>query len=80
MRRFFLYAFVSFTQLLFTLVGSGQDTSLRSEPDFALMPEEVLFVSEYAEDIHRNLRESEVRNYLNYELPIIAFILLCMGS
>ncbi|KAE8287424.1 Cyclin-A1 [Larimichthys crocea] len=41
--------------------NSGQDTSMRSEPDFALMPEEMMFVTEYAEDIHRNLRESEIR-------------------
>jgi len=37
------------------------------------MSEEVLCVSEYAEDIHLHLRESEVRNYLNYFHHITVF-------
>lgn len=40
---------------------------MQSEPDKSLMSEEVLCVSEYAEDIHLHLRESEVRNDMNYE-------------
>lgn len=56
-----------FTRLLFALVGSYQDASMQSEQDESLMSEEVLRVSEYSEDIHRHLRESEVRNYLYYE-------------
>lgn len=65
-RCFHSCAFLFFTQLLFTLVGSCQDASMRSEPDESQMSEEVLCMSEYAEDIHRHLRESEVRNYPNY--------------
>ncbi|XP_075958308.1 cyclin-A1 [Anarhichas minor] len=38
-----------------------QDASMQSEPDTSLMSEEVLCVSEYAEDIHLHLRESEMR-------------------
>ncbi|XP_035847013.1 cyclin-A1 isoform X3 [Sander lucioperca] len=39
-----------------------QDASMQSEPDKSLMSEEVLCVSEYAEDIHLHLRESELRS------------------
>ncbi|XP_068572615.1 cyclin-A1 [Cebidichthys violaceus] len=42
--------------------SSCQDASMQSEPDTSLMSEEVLCVSEYAEDIHLHLRESEMRN------------------
>ena len=51
---------------------------MQSEQDDSLLSEEVLCVSEYAEDIHLHLRESEVRNDLNHEHRIISFILLCM--
>ncbi|XP_034746222.1 cyclin-A1 isoform X2 [Etheostoma cragini] len=40
--------------------SSCQDASMQSEPDKSLMSEEVLCVSEYAEDIHLHLRESEL--------------------
>uniref|UniRef100_A0A8C4EBI6 G2/mitotic-specific cyclin-B2 n=1 Tax=Dicentrarchus labrax TaxID=13489 RepID=A0A8C4EBI6_DICLA len=48
------------TKLLVTPVDSCQDASMLSEPDESLTSEEVLCVFEYAEDIHRHLRESEV--------------------
>lgn len=67
METFLVLSGMTFTQLLFTLVGSCQDASMQSEPDESLMSEEVLCVSEYAEDIHLHLRETEVRNYLNHE-------------
>lgn len=50
---------------------------MQSEPDESLMSEVVLCVSEYAEDIHRHLRESEVRNCLNC-ISLISFVLQCM--
>lgn len=49
---------------------------MRSEPDESLMSEDVLCVSEYAEDIYRHLRESEVRNFLNYDHSIISLLFL----
>uniref|UniRef100_A0A8C4EAG5 G2/mitotic-specific cyclin-B2 n=1 Tax=Dicentrarchus labrax TaxID=13489 RepID=A0A8C4EAG5_DICLA len=49
------------TKLLVTPVDSCQDASMLSEPDESLTSEEVLCVFEYAEDIHRHLRESEMR-------------------
>nr|XP_020476063.1 cyclin-A1 isoform X2 [Monopterus albus] len=39
--------------------GSCKDSSMHSEPDEAMMPEKMLCLSEYAEDIYRHLRESE---------------------
>ncbi len=35
---------------------------------------QVLCVSQYAEDIYQHLRDSEVRNYLNFEHQIPFFI------
>lgn len=46
---------------------SCQDASMKSESDESLMSEDVLCTSEYAEDIYRHLRESEVRNFQNYD-------------
>lgn len=67
-KNYHVRLFISLSaQLLFTPVGSCQDASLRSESDESLMSEEVLCVSEYAEDIQQHLRESEVRNDLNFE-------------
>ncbi|KAM9846410.1 cyclin-A1 [Aulostomus maculatus] len=40
---------------------SSQDASMQSEPNECLLSVEVLCVSEYAEDIHRNLRECELK-------------------
>lgn len=40
---------------------------MQSEPNKSLMSEEVFRVSEYAEDIHLHLRESEVRIHLYYK-------------
>ncbi|XP_076606920.1 cyclin-A1 [Chaetodon auriga] len=40
---------------------SCQDASMQSESDESLMSAELLCISEYAEDIHRHLRESELR-------------------
>lgn len=57
--------FLFFSKLRFTLVGSCHDASMQSNE--SLMSEEVLCFSEYAEDIHRHLRKSEVRNDLNFE-------------
>uniref|UniRef100_A0A665VQ42 G2/mitotic-specific cyclin-B2 n=1 Tax=Echeneis naucrates TaxID=173247 RepID=A0A665VQ42_ECHNA len=54
------FAFMVITQLLFTHAGSCLDASLRSENDESMMSEEVLCVSDYAEEIHCHLRESEV--------------------
>ncbi|XP_032388892.1 cyclin-A1 [Etheostoma spectabile] len=48
--------------LLELSTSSCQDASMQSEPDKSLMSEEVLCVSEYAEDIHLHLRESELRS------------------
>ncbi|XP_045895844.1 cyclin-A1 isoform X2 [Micropterus dolomieu] len=49
-------------RLLLELSSSSyQDASMQSEQDESLMSEEVLRVSEYSEDIHRHLRESEMR-------------------
>ncbi|XP_068456744.1 cyclin-A1 isoform X2 [Clinocottus analis] len=49
-------------RLLLELSSSSlQDASMQSVPDTSLMSEEVLCVSEYAEDIHLHLRESEIR-------------------
>ncbi|KAM9348893.1 cyclin-A1 [Symphorus nematophorus] len=49
-------------RLLLELSSSScQDTSMQSEQDDSLLSKEVLCVSEYAEDIHRHLRESEMR-------------------
>ncbi|XP_051258050.1 cyclin-A1 [Dicentrarchus labrax] len=47
--------------LLELSLNSCQDASMLSEPDESLTSEEVLCVFEYAEDIHRHLRESEMR-------------------
>uniref|UniRef100_UPI0037E9317C cyclin-A1 n=1 Tax=Semicossyphus pulcher TaxID=241346 RepID=UPI0037E9317C len=48
-------------RLLLELSSSScQDVSMQSEPNRSLMSEEVLCVSQYAEDIHRHLRESEM--------------------
>lgn len=41
------------------LPGSCQDASMQSEPDEPLMSVET-FCFDYAEDIYKNLRESEV--------------------
>ncbi|XP_041808338.1 cyclin-A1 [Chelmon rostratus] len=41
--------------------GSCQDVSMQSKADESLMSAELLLISEYAEDIHQHLRESEVR-------------------
>lgn len=54
-------------QPLSTLAGSSLDASIQSKENESLMSEEVLCVSEYAEDIYRHLRENEVRNYLNHQ-------------
>uniref|UniRef100_A0A8D3CIJ9 G2/mitotic-specific cyclin-B2 n=1 Tax=Scophthalmus maximus TaxID=52904 RepID=A0A8D3CIJ9_SCOMX len=54
------YAFMFIAQLLFTLAGPCQESSMQSEKDESLMSVEALCVSEYAEDIHQNLRKSEV--------------------
>lgn len=43
----------------------------------SLMSEEVQCFSEYAEDIHRHLRKSEVRNDLNFEHLIMSLTSLC---
>lgn len=67
------------TPLLFTLTGSCKNASMQSEPDESLMSEVVLCLSEYTEDIHRHLRESEVRNCLNC-CSIISFMLQCTVS
>ncbi|XP_019903600.1 cyclin-A1 isoform X2 [Esox lucius] len=40
--------------------GSCMDTSIQSIPDEALISQDVMCLAEYAEDIHRNLRESEI--------------------
>ncbi|XP_054482071.1 cyclin-A1 isoform X2 [Anoplopoma fimbria] len=49
-------------RLLLELSSSScQDASMQSEQDKSLMSEEVHCVSEYAEDIHLHLRESEMR-------------------
>ncbi|KAM7374486.1 hypothetical protein PAMP_007141 [Pampus punctatissimus] len=49
-------------KLLLELSSSScQDVSMQSEPDESLMSQKVLCVSEYAEDIHRHLRESEMK-------------------
>ncbi|XP_063751372.1 cyclin-A1 [Eleginops maclovinus] len=40
-------------------ISSGHDASMQSEPDESLMSKEVMCVSDYAEDIHLYLRESE---------------------
>ncbi|XP_040006597.1 cyclin-A1 isoform X2 [Xiphias gladius] len=49
-------------RLLLELSSSScQDASMQSEPDESLMSEEVLCVSEYAKDIHRHLRDSEMK-------------------
>ncbi|XP_050934652.1 cyclin-A1 isoform X2 [Lates calcarifer] len=49
-------------RLLLELSSSScQDASMQSESDDSLMLEGVLCVSEYADDIHRHLRESEVK-------------------
>uniref|UniRef100_A0A8D3CMX8 G2/mitotic-specific cyclin-B2 n=1 Tax=Scophthalmus maximus TaxID=52904 RepID=A0A8D3CMX8_SCOMX len=55
------YAFMFIAQLLFTLAGPCQESSMQSEKDESLMSVEALCVSEYAEDIHQNLRKSELR-------------------
>uniref|UniRef100_A0A8C2ZY80 G2/mitotic-specific cyclin-B2 n=1 Tax=Cyclopterus lumpus TaxID=8103 RepID=A0A8C2ZY80_CYCLU len=48
-------------RLLLELSSSScQDASMQSVADTSLMSEEVLCVSEYAEDIHLHMRESEV--------------------
>ncbi|XP_040035617.2 cyclin-A1 [Gasterosteus aculeatus] len=50
------------SRLLLELSSSScQDASMQSEPNKSLMSEEVFRVSEYAEDIHLHLRESEMR-------------------
>lgn len=54
-------------QPLSTLADSSLDASIQSKENESLMSEEVLYVSEYAEDIYRHLRENEVRNYLNHQ-------------
>ncbi|XP_042355284.1 cyclin-A1 [Plectropomus leopardus] len=51
-----------FRLLLELSSGSCQDASVQSEADESLMSEEVLCVSEYAEDIHLHLRERELRS------------------
>ncbi|XP_037324410.2 cyclin-A1 isoform X2 [Pungitius pungitius] len=49
-------------RLLLELSSSScQDASMQSEASNSLMSEEVFCVSEYAEDIHQHLRESEMR-------------------
>ncbi|XP_044079253.1 cyclin-A1 isoform X5 [Siniperca chuatsi] len=49
-------------RLLLELSSSScQDASMQSEQDESLMSEQLLCVSEYSEDIHRHLRESEMR-------------------
>ncbi|XP_040907006.1 cyclin-A1 isoform X2 [Toxotes jaculatrix] len=49
-------------RLLLELSSSScQDASMQSEPNESLMSEEVLCVSEYAKDIYRHLRESEMK-------------------
>uniref|UniRef100_A0A3B4YNJ5 G2/mitotic-specific cyclin-B2 n=1 Tax=Seriola lalandi dorsalis TaxID=1841481 RepID=A0A3B4YNJ5_SERLL len=49
-------------RLLLELSSSScLDASMQSEKDESLMSEEVLCVSEYAEDIYRHLRESELK-------------------
>ncbi|XP_070773673.1 cyclin-A1 [Enoplosus armatus] len=49
-------------RLLLELSSSScQDASMQSEQEESLMLEEVLCVSEYSEDIHRHLRESEMK-------------------
>lgn len=57
--------FLFYSKRRFTLVGSCHDASMQSNE--SLMSEEVQCFSEYAEDIHRHLRKSEVRNDLNFE-------------
>lgn len=47
---------------------------MQSDPEKSRMSEEVLCVSEYAGDIYLHLRESEVRNYLNYESFLSCYI------
>ncbi|XP_059207424.1 cyclin-A1 isoform X2 [Centropristis striata] len=42
--------------------NSDQDASMQSNPNESLMSEEVLHVSQYADDIHLCLRESELRS------------------
>ncbi|XP_037603789.1 cyclin-A1 isoform X1 [Sebastes umbrosus] len=50
-------------RLLLELSSSScQDASMQSEADQSLMSEEVLCVSEYAEEIHLHLRDSEMRS------------------
>ncbi|XP_062309396.1 cyclin-A1 [Osmerus eperlanus] len=41
--------------------GSCMDTSMQSLPDEPMTSEDMLCLSEYAEDIHRHLRESEMK-------------------
>ncbi|KAM6986812.1 cyclin-A1 [Aplochiton taeniatus] len=41
--------------------GSCMDTSMQSLPDHALASQDIMFLSEYAEDIHQHLRESEIK-------------------
>lgn len=61
-RKIYTFCFLRlYHQLLFTLAGSCKDASMQSEPDESLMSDTVLCLSDYAEDIHRHLRESEVR-------------------
>uniref|UniRef100_A0A8C3G520 G2/mitotic-specific cyclin-B2 n=1 Tax=Cyclopterus lumpus TaxID=8103 RepID=A0A8C3G520_CYCLU len=60
-QELFLGHSLFFLPLLFILVGSCQDASMQSVADTSLMSEEVLCVSEYAEDIHLHMRESEMR-------------------
>lgn len=71
------HCFDFLTVLLFTLEGSCKDASMQSEPGESLTSEEGLCVSEYAEDIHWHLRESEVRNYPNslrhfFQVPVFS--------
>ena len=50
------------------------DTSMQSLPDEPMTSEDMLGLSEYAEDIHRHLRESEVRYCFNScHLGLMAF-------
>ncbi|XP_026228148.1 cyclin-A1 isoform X2 [Anabas testudineus] len=50
-----------FRLLLELSSSSCKDASMQSEPDESLMSDTVLCLSDYAEDIHRHLRESEIK-------------------
>lgn len=41
--------------------GSCMDTSMQSLPDEPVTSQDILYLSEYAEDIHQHLRESEIK-------------------